>query len=389
MKPRTKDFLKDRFKSYYQENKPHLPLEFKRREWAFIQFDEKYPDDVVMRRHKAFWSTGELRDYFKATAPAHAYYSVALYERPDAPTMREKRWGGADLVFDIDADHLPRRPLNYPDMLGMAKEEAQKILDMLLGDFGISEEYVEVVFSGGRGYHIHVRDPRVRGLGSAERREIVDYITGTGLDRVQKKRVSGEAGSETADKTLIPGEDEGGWGAKINQWIVSYLADIAARGDQDKLMEYSGVGEKTSSRILDGLEDEEVLESIRRGNADALKGASKRFWEALIEDARDNLRGHPDEPVTADTRRLIRLPGSLHGGAGLRVTPVPLDELGSFDPLSDAVVFGEEAVRVRGAFEMETVLKGEKFKMVEDLITVPEYAAVFFMCRGAAEYEPG
>ena len=62
-----------------------------------------------MRRHKAFNSEGELKDYLASMPPAHAYHSAAYYQYPQAPTMLEKKWQGADLIFDLDADHLPGR----------------------------------------------------------------------------------------------------------------------------------------------------------------------------------------------------------------------------------------------------------------------------------------
>ncbi|MCA1813180.1 MAG: hypothetical protein LC624_04420 [Halobacteriales archaeon] len=37
-----------------------------------------------------------------------------------------------------------------------------------------------------------------------------------------------------------------------------------------------------------------------------------------------SMTGETDEPVTSDVKRLIRLPGSVHGKTGLRVVPVPL-----------------------------------------------------------------
>jgi len=40
-------------------------------------------------------------------------------------------------------------------------------------------------------------------------------------------------------------------------------------------------------------------------------------------------------------KRLIRTPGSLHGGSGMRVVPLDLHDLEDFDPLVDAVVFGD------------------------------------------------
>src|SRR5690606_32198531 len=65
-----------------------------------------------------------------------------------------------------------------------------------------------------------------------------------------------------------------------------------------------------------------------------------------------------DEPVTTDTKRLIRLPSSLHGGSGLRVTPLAPKDLDDFDPLVDAVVFGEREVKVDLAFPLSMPILG-------------------------------
>ena len=40
------------------------------------------------------------------TVPSDVYHSCAYYENPDVD-MEKKGWLGADLVFDIDADHIP------------------------------------------------------------------------------------------------------------------------------------------------------------------------------------------------------------------------------------------------------------------------------------------
>ena len=63
-------------------------------------------------------------------------------------------------------------------MLELVKKETFKLMDFLLDDFGFSEQEIELVFSGGRGYHFHIRSPKVLTLGSAERREIVNYVSG-------------------------------------------------------------------------------------------------------------------------------------------------------------------------------------------------------------------
>jgi DNA primase small subunit len=46
--------------------------------------------------------------------------------------MNEKNWLGAELIFDLDADHLPDAPRNYADMLELVKKETFKLMDFLL-----------------------------------------------------------------------------------------------------------------------------------------------------------------------------------------------------------------------------------------------------------------
>lgn len=110
-------------------------------------------------------SAGELVDYVRSMIPRHVYHSAAYYQRPGAPTMKEKIWQGADLIFDLDADHLRGAASSYAGMLEQVKRETLKLLSFLLSDFGFAESKISVVFSGGRGYHIHVRDPRIYSFG--------------------------------------------------------------------------------------------------------------------------------------------------------------------------------------------------------------------------------
>jgi DNA primase small subunit len=207
-----------------------MPPELTRREWGFIFFDEM--PEVVMRRHKAFSSQSEAIEYLRSMMPAHVYHSAAYYQFPGAATMKEKEWQGADLIFDLDADHLPMKPKSYAEMLSNVKAETLKLLDFLLEDFGFSEDNVSIAFSGGRGYHIHIRDPKVLSLESAERREIVDYLSGTGLSvdflfKPSKHKVY-DTGKfkkkEFQSSKRITSFEEAtggfGWGKRISQHIV-------------------------------------------------------------------------------------------------------------------------------------------------------------------------
>ncbi len=63
-----------------------------------------------------------------------------------------------------------------------------------------------------------------------------------------------------------------------------------------------------------------------------------------------------------------------------------IDELEKFDPLKDAVVFGERSVRLKVINPFAVQMKGKDIEVEQGEQELPEYAAVHLMCRGAAEY---
>jgi DNA primase small subunit len=414
MRPLTRNYLQSKFREYYiaasreaptRFNSEHLesrewnlmlPPNLDSREWGFMFFD-----DSGMRRHKSFFSKGELVDYLLGMVPAHVYYSAAYYQRPAAPTMKEKLWQGADLIFDLDADHLKKAPKSYGQMLALVKRETLKLLGFLIDDFGFAEESISVVFSGGRGYHIHVRDPAVFSLGSDERREIVDYLAGRGLEierLIAKRLVSGDSGVKEARVLTCPPQDAPGWRGRLNRAILSFAEDLQKLDREEaigRLSSLEGIGAAYASRFYSYIQDERALEQIRDGNLDGMwkiSGVWNEIFKRCITDegvaigfSLDEQRGETDEPVTADVRRLIRCPTSLHGGSGLRVTPLTLQSLEEFDPLWDAVVFGEEPVTVEMIKPFRTEMIGQSYNLQEGKTEVPACVAVFLMARGAAE----
>ncbi len=366
------------------------------REWGFIFFD-----DTGMRRHKSFFSRGELADYVRSMVPAHVYHSAAYYQRPGAPTMKEKLWQGADLIFDLDADHLRKAPKSYGDMLALVKKETLKLLGFLTADFGFAEDKLSVAFSGGRGYHIHVRDQRILELGGDERREIVDYLAGRGLamDKfIHDSPMEGDWGKNGAFRLRAPPEGAPGWGGRINRAVVSFVDYLRSLDEADAVKLLSlrrGIGPKRATSFYRSILGENVPREIRQGNLDLFRG-SAGIWKLLLVEyldgegvkvgfSLDEERGETDEPVTADVRRLIRCPGSLHGGSGFRVTPLTLSSLEYFDPLQDAVVFGDDPVPLEMQKPFRTEIKGETYSLAEGRVEVPLHAAVFLMARGVAE----
>ncbi len=136
MKTSTVEFLKQCFSSYYTKGPVNPPPSLPEREWGFIRFDTS--GEVRMRRHIGFSSRQELEEYIRSMVPSHIYYSSAYYQTPGAPTMDTKKWTGADLIFDLDADHLVRGP--YPVMLSRVREETVKLLAMLTEEARVPEK---------------------------------------------------------------------------------------------------------------------------------------------------------------------------------------------------------------------------------------------------------
>ncbi|MCQ6961971.1 DNA primase catalytic subunit PriS [Methanolobus chelungpuianus] len=407
MDDKTRAFIVSKFQEYYSQAQLTLPPEFTSREWGFIEFGSA--DDVFMKRHRDFGSEGELYDYLRGMAPAHAYYSVAYYEYPGAPKMKEKNWLKADLIFDIDSDHLPGKINSYGDMLEKGKKETLKLLDFLINDFGFDESAVHAVFSGGRGYHFHISDPSVLSLESPERREIVDYISGKISPEMHysKEWMVGEHGSGTETfrgKTAVPYKyilrnNGAGWGKRIANYIVQYLISESTKPDKDmfrELRDLKGFGKSTSKRFQElkriskssaALQDIIKYGRLDFGPVDDFQDVIHQLISQAVDQSKVNFGNtQVDEPVTADIKRLIRLPGSLHGKSGMKVTALKMDELEGFEPLNDAVVFGDKSVKIKAIKPFAVQMKGKDLMVEEGVQEVPEYAAVYLICRGVAEY---
>jgi DNA primase small subunit len=379
MDRRTREYLSGRFGDYYRGVEPTLPPDPDAREWGHVPWTRG--ESTTMVRHRSIYELGDPQDFLTREAPRHVYFSAARYEQPGAGAMDEKGWRGADLVFDLDADHLPGvdpGATTYAEMLAACKDALRRLLDLLDADFGFED--VTVVFSGGRGYHVHVRDDGVAALDSEARREIVDYVRAVDLNvegLVRTRAVGGATRRELRTR--------GGWGRRTHRRLRRFVDELRRLDEADaraRLLSFDGIGESRATTLLGALDGETVAD----GNVEAGGPGARTLVEALAHETVAAETAPIDEPVTTDTHRLIRLPGSLHGGSGLVVRRLDRSALDDFDPLVDAVPerFTRRSVRVEVTDPGTVELDGDSFTLDAGEQSVPECVGVFLMTRDRA-----
>ncbi|WP_090614103.1 DNA primase small subunit PriS [Natrinema salaciae] len=389
MEERTRAYLRGRFRDHYRRTEITPPPAANEREWGFIPWTEG--PDTTMVRHRSLLELGDLSAFLVRKRPRHVYFSAGRFRDPGASSMTEKDWQSADLVFDLDADHLPGVTLgedSYAEMLAKCKDALCRLLEFLEEDFAFDD--LEIVFSGGRGYHVHVRDENVLHLEREHRREIVDYVRGIGLEfeeLIETETVAGLGRKTPTERRTL--QIEGGWGARTHAHLMAYIDDLLELDEDaalDRLQAFDGIGEGKAQATLNAARTNRA--QLEAGNVTvhtAVAQLAERFATEAVE--RDN--APIDEPVTTDTNRLIRLPGSLHGGSGLKTVRLEREEIADFDPLVDAVpetfVGHEITVDVSDGGEVE--LGGETITVSEGEQSLPEHVAVFLMARGRAEKE--
>ena len=399
-------YVKVQFRRYYSTMAVSVeaPTDTNQREFGFLLFEGK-----AMLRHMSFKDVGELRRGISENIPAHVYYSSAYYSDPEAE-MEWKGWLGADLVFDIDADHIdtpckaehdrwrcsscgregigkvPETCQNCGKAsfdeetwlcdrcLDMAKYEAQKLLDMLIGDFGFSPKDLRVNFSGNRGYHVHVKDPKVRMLDQLSRREIVDYAMGTGL----RPEFHGFSSVHGGSPTLA----EAGWRGRSTRALYDYLS-----GEKSESLEALKLS-RTAMQSLTSKRDEILRIISDRHPSGLLRYIDIKSMNSIMEASIREQASAIDTVVTTDVHRLIRLPNTLHGKTGLLAQGIAMEELEDYDPLEEAVAFKGSTEKIYVRRSPSFRIDGELFgPFNEEAAELPLAAAMLLLCRRVARVE--
>jgi len=351
-------FARKVFASYYDKAEFRIPR-IEQREFG-IGNQKK-----IDARHLNFGNVQEFRNYLCNNTPLFVSHSTSYYDFPGASPMQKKGWRGADLVFDLDI-HAEGKYGAYA-MLGRVKEDAIRLVnDFILGDFGVKKEHVAVAFSGNRGYHVHVRDPAFLSLGGEERRELVDYIMGQGLDYTQFFSLEGKPA-----KLVGPKPAEGGYRGRLARGTIKLLGESPGTlsrlftKDKERNFFISGINEGNWSRT--SLKSNDIVERLKPVAAN------------LPVNSVDT-----DVGVTQDLSKLIRVSNSIHGDTGL-VAKIA-DDIDKFNPWVDARIPGGAPIKVRFTEDVPEIAMDASvgpFKKDEEK-ELPRYQALFFMLKGSA-----
>ena len=394
-KEKNWEIIQSYFRNYYEKFSSAIFIDnISEREFCFI-----YRGGQVIR-HISFTSLSSLRKHLEATTPLHSYASAAVYSDPSNPSMTGKGWKHAELVFDIDADHLDtpcREKHNVyvcqscgailkqnmkicpncnsekikeiawicPVCLEKARKEAEKLIySFLIPDLGVKEDEILIVFTGHRGYHVKVSSPKLVQMGSTERKELVSYLYAEGL------KITPFILNRYKNLYFLPSASEGGWRGRIAKAL---LETIKSKELPNSLVH-----------------KEKELETAITSDLPKPIPLNKRELHALkslIKNQVEAMKCHIDRAVTGDVNRLTRIPGSLHGKTGLRVVPLSIDELDSFDPLFSSIAFrGNELLKVKVYHSPQLYLGGEKWgPFNNEIVELPLYVAVFLILKNVAE----
>jgi len=381
----------------------HVPNMIERREFGYFTFGQK-----IMVRHISLKNPSELFNLIRKVTPLHIYHSAAYYQYPQAP-MEEKVWLGAELIFDIDADHL-----NLPckeghdfsvcedcrsllpsgsercsncggarvrrvewvceNCIEAAKKEVYKLLDFLEGDFGIPPSKISVNFSGNRGFHVAVNDEKLLMLDQTSRKEITDHILGSGLDPslhgipVDRKRYA-----------LTFSYADASWRGRLARTAFELIKDLQKPSVSERLIKL--IGKREYNKLL-GLKESLLTSWLESPKWEALKPDVLKALVALaIEEARSMI----DTIVTTDIHRLLRLANTLNGKTGFLAKKLDADNLEQFNPFVDAVVMPEDPSKVHVVYMPKINIRGEWYGPYRNtLARVPTFLAVLLLCKGIA-----
>ena len=213
---------------------------------------------------------------------------------------------------------------------------------ILVEDLGFDYSDLDITFSGKKGFHVRVNiggNPLFSDKDQTDksvRRALVNYVSGYEFAPMDFLLVKARA--HAANTWHLKGY-ESGWGHRFNQSIEYLIKSAKATTEEfTKVLQlYSPwYTDKKRYGTKKTLPSQKVIEGFRKAcneNRDSiLKGGdiremkdaeAKRLLSFALARTRLRHAAFVDKVVTDDFARVLRIPGSLHGGSGLVCCKVP------------------------------------------------------------------
>ncbi len=350
------EWVKNKFKEFYKKHTV-LATNVDKREFGIGNLKKK-----IFRRHMAFVDEKDLKLFLEKEGPLYISHSVAYYKKPSATPMEAKGWEGADLVFDLDAEKADR------DSINNIKGDLINLIDLINDYLGAKDTLL--VFSGNRGFHLHIRDRKFRKLGSEERRKLILFLKG---EKFNHKKLFDIYNKYNLNEDIIlgPKPTDKGFGGLFAKMVIEEL-----NKNPQKIHRY----------FKDKIARERFIEGIKEGNWGKYDRRKVKNLFDKINYVLNNIKIFSlsiDSGVTQDITKLIRVPGSLHGSTGFWVMPIKEDRIEEFDPFYDPVVFSSEKVKIRMKSSVKVEIKEFKALLKKDeIVEVPEYVAIYLILKG-------
>ena len=389
---KEEEFLQKHFREFYKKNKITSVPEIEKREFGYGVYKRK-----IANRNLAFKTNEEMNNFLIQRTPLFFSYSNSYYMDPMATPMTNKFWLKGDMIYEFDADEVKttcekkdgvwvcnkvgdesfveergeeKKQWFLQKSLEQTKKQVFRLVDFLESDFGFTSDKVNINFSGKAGYHVHLRNEEIQNLNKRARIEMVDYLTGYGIyyDNL----------GYSFDKSLNCSKDIGLWSKRINQGIKEFFLK-----DPVQIKKITGLSKKRCE-ILSSVK-EEIWDKIDSGLLyDVGQKTNKAFWKTVLDFVVATYMVPIDRQTSVDLHKIIRVPNTLHGETGFVAKELSLNELETFDPFIDAVVFDSQKVNVFVEDAPVFSIKGQEFgPFKNELVSVPLFCAVYLIGKGA------
>jgi len=368
------EFLKKHFAQFYKNNFVDSVPNLEMREFGFGIFKRK-----IANRNMSFFNAKEMNEFLRNESPLFFSYSNSYYKFPSKTPTLAKEWVKADLVYEFDADELGLavEEINgvqwfLHEHLDEAKKQVFRLIDFLENDFGFSRDNVSINFSGKAGYHVHLRNESIQSLNKKSRIELVDYLTGFGLDYVNL--------GFYFDSLSCPKQNvKGLWSKRILIGIKDLF-----NSDAKTVSTVIGFSERKTKNVL--IEKQKIFDSLDKGLLFPIDGKKRSdLWKNILDYVVLKQMSPIDRQTSVDLYKIVRVPETLHGQTGFIAKTLSIDQLKDFDPFRDSVVFGSELVKIHIEKTPKFSLKGENFGPYENVTTeLPLFVAVYLIGKGCA-----